>query len=134
VGLGLGYDEVLLDAITRGGNGNHRFAETADVASAEIAQTVSDLLDVSVLAATLRITPSDEAVHTIVVQHDVPNWAADGSVVVALGDLFAGEQRRADGRGRDGLGCRYLNALGLGSRFFSGFWGCLFGRLLFCGH
>jgi len=94
VGLGLGYDEVLLDAITRGGNGNHRFAETADVASAEIAQTVSDLLDVSVLAATLRITPSDDAVHTIVVQHDVPNWAADGSVVVALGDLFAGEQRR----------------------------------------
>ena len=52
IGVGLGYDENLLDALTRGGNGNHRFAETADVAAAEIAQTVSDLLDVSVLAAT----------------------------------------------------------------------------------
>ena len=94
VGLGLDYDEVLLDAMTRGGNGTHRFAETVDVASAEIAQTVSDLLDVSVLAATLRITPSDAAVNRITVRHDVPHWADDRSVVVALGDLYSGEQRR----------------------------------------
>jgi Ca-activated chloride channel family protein len=84
VGLGLGYDEVLLDFITRGGNGNHRFADSVDVATAEIAQTVSDLLDVSALAATLRITPSDSAVNRITVRNDVPNWADERSVVVAL--------------------------------------------------
>ena len=94
VGLGLRYDEVLLDSLTRGGNGNHRFAHTADVATAEIAQTVSDLLDVSVLAATLRITPSDPAVHRVTVRHDVPTWADDRSIVVGLGDLYGGEERR----------------------------------------
>ena len=94
VGLGLGYDEVLLDSITRGGNGNHRFAATADVASAEIAQTVSDLLDVSVLAATLRITPRDPAVQRVTVRHDVPTWADGQSIVVGLGDMYGGEARR----------------------------------------
>ena len=32
LGLGLGYDEVLLEAITRGGNGSHRFAPDVDTA------------------------------------------------------------------------------------------------------
>ena len=94
VGLGLGYDEQFLDALTRGGNGNHRFAETADVASAEIAQTVSDLLDVSVLAATVRISPDPDVVNRITVRHDVPNWADERSVVISIGDLYANEQRR----------------------------------------
>ncbi|MFY9331943.1 MAG: VWA domain-containing protein [Candidatus Nanopelagicales bacterium] len=65
LGLGLRYDEILLDAVTRGGNGNHRFAPDVDTAVSEIQQTVSDLLDVSVVAATdtspRRAMPSTES-------------------------------------------------------------------------
>ena len=94
VGLGLRYVEHLLGALTRGGTGNHRVAATIDEAAAEIAQTVSDLLDVSVVAATVRIVPDPDVVNSVTVRHDVPNWADERSIVVSLGDLYAGEQRR----------------------------------------
>lgn len=94
LGLGLGYDEILLDAITRAGNGNHRFAPDIDTAVAELQQTVSDLLDVSALATTVRITPHGEAIDGIRVHHDLPTWREPGSVIINIGDLYAGEQRK----------------------------------------
>lgn len=94
LGLGLGYDEVLLDTITRGGNGNHRFAPDVDSAVAEIQETVTDLLDVSVLAVTARITPEGDAIDGIRLRQDLPVWREPGSLVVNIGDLYAGEERK----------------------------------------
>ena len=94
LGLGLGYDEVLLDAITRGGNGNHRFAPDIDTAVHEIQQTVTDLLDVSVIAATLRITPHGDAIDGIRLRQDLPVWREPGALVINIGDLYAGEERK----------------------------------------
>jgi Ca-activated chloride channel family protein len=94
LGLGLGYDELLLDAITRGGNGNHRFAPDIDTAVHEIQQTVTDLLDVSVIAATLRITPQGDAIDGIRLRQDLPVWREPGALVINIGDLYAGEERK----------------------------------------
>lgn len=94
LGLGLGYDEVLLDSMTRGGNGNHRFAPDVDTAVSEIQQTVSDLLDVSVVAATVRITPQGNAIDGIRLRQDLPVWREPGALVINIGDLYAGEQRK----------------------------------------
>lgn len=94
LGLGLGYDEVLLDTITRGGNGSHRFAPDIDTAVREIQQTVTDLLDVSVIAATVRITPFGNAIDGIKLHQELPVWREPGALVVNVGDLYAGEQRK----------------------------------------
>ena len=94
LGLGLGYDEVLLDAITRSGNGTHRFAPDIDTAVKELQQTVTDLLDVSVLAATVRITPLGDAIDGITIRQDLPVWREPGALVINVGDLYAGEERK----------------------------------------
>lgn len=94
LGLGLGYDEVLLDAITRAGNGQHRFAPDIDTAVAELQQTVADLLDVSALATTVRITPIGEAIDAIRVHQDLPVWREPGALVINVGDLYSGEERK----------------------------------------
>jgi len=94
LGLGLGYDESLLQEITTGGNGTHRFAPDIDAAVHEIQETVADLLDVSVLAATLRITPKDNHVDGIRIRQDVPVWREPGALVVNIGDMYAGEERK----------------------------------------
>lgn len=94
LGLGLGYDEVLLDTITRGGNGTHRFAPDIDTAVKEIQQTVTDLLDVSVLAATVRITPQGDAIDGIRLRQDLPVWREPGALVINVGDLYSGEERK----------------------------------------
>jgi len=94
LGLGLGYDEYLLREITTGGNGNHSFAPDIDTAVQAIAQTVTDLLDVSVLATTLRITPKDQHVDGIRIRQDIPVWREPGALVVNLGDMYAGEERK----------------------------------------
>ncbi len=94
LGLGLGYDEYLLQELTTGGNGNHSFAPDVDTAVQAITQTVTDLLDVSVLAATLRITPKDQHVDGIRIRQDIPLWREPGALVVNLGDMYAGEERK----------------------------------------
>lgn len=94
VGLGLGYDEVLLETITRGGNGNHRFAPDIDTAVGELQQAVTDLLDVSTLATTVRIRPVNDLVDRITIRQDLPAWREPDAFVVNVGDLYAGEERR----------------------------------------
>lgn len=93
LGIGEGYDEVLLEAITRGGNGTHAFAPDVDSAIREISQVVTDLLDKSVVAAMMRIRPNAE-VSTVMVRQDLPHWVDGDAIVVNLGDLFAGETRK----------------------------------------
>ena len=94
LGLGLGYDEDLLDRITRGGNGSHCFAPDVDTAVRQLQQTVTDLLDVSVLAATVRIAPNSGAVDGVRLRQDLSVWHEPGALVVNVGDLYAGEERR----------------------------------------
>ena len=94
LGLGLGYDEHLLQEITMGGNGNHRFAPDVDTAVSEIAQTVNDLLDVSAIATTVRITPLNQLVDSIQLRQDLPVWREPGSLIINIGDMYAGEERR----------------------------------------
>jgi Ca-activated chloride channel family protein len=94
LGLGEGYDEVLLEAITRGGNGTHAFAPDVDAAMHEIQEVVTDLLDKSVVAALMRIRPQTGLVDSVMILQDLPNWAEGDTIVVNLGDLFAGEERK----------------------------------------
>lgn len=93
IGLGLGYDEELLAAIADGGSGTHVFAQDADDLPGAIAQEIDGLLDKSVLAATLRITGRDGLVDSVSTLQGLPSWNEGETVVLALGDLYAGEER-----------------------------------------
>lgn len=94
LGFGVGYDEVLLEAITRGGNGEHRFAPDVDTCMSEIADVATDLLRKTVLGALLRIVPQSRLVGVVTVRNAVPHWIDGDAVVVNLGDLYGGEERR----------------------------------------
>jgi Ca-activated chloride channel family protein len=96
IGLGLGYDELILEALATGGGGAHRFASTVDEAVGAIAAEVNDLLDKSVVNAVLRVRPVaglTEAPKIQVLQR-LPFWKDGEDYVVQLGDLYAGENRR----------------------------------------
>lgn len=94
LGLGEGYDEVILAALARGGSGEHRFAPDVDAASAEFTGLVDDLLGKSVTGALLRVHPQHGLVDTVRVHGSLPSWQDGGAVVVNLGDLYGGEERR----------------------------------------
>ena len=93
IGLGLGYDEMLMAAIARGGSGNTHFAEEADTAGAVIAAEVDDLLEQVVQAASLTVRPSAD-VAAIRLYNDLPHAPIEGGFMVELGDFYAGEERR----------------------------------------
>lgn len=93
IGIGLGYDEVLLSALARGGQGNHVFAEQVDDAAAAVAGEVEGLLSKTVQAASLIIR-SEAAVDTVTIWNDLPSSPIDGGIMVELGDLWAGETRK----------------------------------------
>ena len=93
IGIGVGYDDQILSELAIGGTGNHSFAEEADAASAAIAGELDGLMSKTVQAASLTITPGD-AVETITVLNDLPSQVLPGGVLVELGDLYSGEQRR----------------------------------------
>ena len=94
LGYGLGYDETLLSAITRGGSGNHHFAENPDSAGAAIASEVTDLLAKSVQAASLTIHFS-ESVELLTLYNDLPATVIGlGKVMVELGDFYFEEERK----------------------------------------
>jgi Ca-activated chloride channel family protein len=93
VGIGRGYDELLLAELARAGQGNHVFAEHGDGAAAAVAGEVDGLLSKTVQAASLIIRP-DAAVDTVTVWNDLPGHPIDGGIMVELGDLWAGEERK----------------------------------------
>ena len=94
IGYGLGYDEELLVALARGGNGDHVFAEDVDQLQPAIADQVTGLLAKAVTAASITIRPLGEGLAGIRVLHDVPTAQIDGEVIAQLGDLYQGESRR----------------------------------------
>ena len=93
VGIGTGYDESLLADLARGGQGNHVFAEHGDSAAAAAAGEIQGLLSKTVQAASLLIRP-DGAVETVTVWNDLPGHPVDRGIMIELGDLWAGEERK----------------------------------------
>ena len=93
VGIGLGYDERLLADLARGGQGSHVFAEHGDGAAAAVAGEVEGLLSKTVQAASLLVRPA-APVESVTVWNDLPGHAVDGGIMVEVGDLWAGEERR----------------------------------------
>ena len=96
IGLGNGYDEIILEALATGGGGAHRFASTIDEAVGAIAAEVSDLLDKSAVNAVLRVKPVQGFTQPPQIQviQRLPFWKDGEDYVVQLGDLYAGENRR----------------------------------------
>ncbi len=93
VGIGLGYDELLLSEVAGGGQGNHVFAEEGDAAAAAVAGEVEGLLSKTVQAASLLIRPAG-SVASVTVWNDLPGNPVSGGIMVELGDLWASEQRK----------------------------------------
>ena len=96
IGLGNGYDEMILSALSRGGGGQHRFAATIDEAIGAIAAEVNDLLEKSAINAILKVTPVPglTGVPAIELLQQLPYWKEGDTYVVQLGDFYAGENRR----------------------------------------
>lgn len=93
LGFGLGYDEVLLAAIARGGAGNELFAEEADTAVALIGGEIDGLLTVVAQAASLRLTWTPQ-VAGIEVLNDLPVVGLPDGAMLELGSFYGGETRR----------------------------------------
>ncbi len=93
VGIGLGYDETLMAAIARGGQGSHAFAADGDGAGAVVAGEVAGLLSKTVQAASLIVRPRG-SVETVTIWNDLPSQAVFNGVMIELGDLWAGEARK----------------------------------------
>jgi Ca-activated chloride channel family protein len=118
IGIGAGYDEILLNEVATAGNGSHRFAFTPDDAAAVVGEEAGDLLSKSIVNAFVRIKPSDpDMIDRIGTLHHVPRWVesdanGDAVVVMPLGDLYSGETRELlvhfDVPGIAGLGLHTL--------------------------
>ncbi len=93
IGIGLDYDEQLLAAIAGGGQGGHAFALDGDAAGAAVAGEVTGLLSKSVQAASLIVRP-ETSVDSVTVWHDLPSTTIEDGLMLELGDLWAGEQRK----------------------------------------
>jgi len=99
IGIGDGYDEILLSHLATSGAGSHRFALTDDDAIAVMSEESGDLLNKSIVNAALRLRPMDEClIEGVTTFQALPRWREtdpDGApvLVIALGDLFAGETR-----------------------------------------
>ena len=96
IGLGTGYDEILLEASAQGGGGVHRFAATIDEAIGAIAEEVDHLLDKSVVNTVLRIKPIT-GIHGapgVELLQPFPVLRNGDEYLVQLGDMYAGENRR----------------------------------------
>lgn len=93
VGIGRGYDEDLLEVLSREGGGNSHFAETGDDAGAQLASEVDGLLEQAVQAASLTCRPSDE-VASVRLFNDLSSTALPDGFMTELGDLSSGEKRK----------------------------------------
>lgn len=114
IGIGLGYDEQVLAALTEGGAGNHAFAEQPEAAATALASEVEGLLSKNVQAASLLIKPGAD-IKTISILNDLPSQAVADGILVELGDFYADETRRLvlafDVPGRSSLGLATIGEL-----------------------
>ncbi len=93
LGYGRGYDETLLAAIARSGNGNHVFADNPDAAGSAIGGEVEGLLAKSAQAATLTVRYIPQV--QLSLYNDLPaHQVGDGEVMIELGDFYGSESRK----------------------------------------
>ncbi|MGB3675445.1 MAG: VWA domain-containing protein [Candidatus Nanopelagicales bacterium] len=93
IGIGVGYDELILTEVATGGAGNHAFANGADDAAVAVAAELDGLLSKTVQAASLLIEPTGD-VSGITVLNDLSTMAVESGVLAELGDFYSGESRR----------------------------------------
>jgi Ca-activated chloride channel family protein len=93
IGIGGGYDEDLLEAISRGANGNSHFAENGDEAGGHLASEVDGLLEQVAQAVSLTVKPT-ESVSQVRLFNDLPVSSIEGGFMVELGELVAEENRK----------------------------------------
>ena len=93
LGVGLGYDETLLEAIAGGGTGNHCFAETPDDAAEAFATEIGGLLDAVALGTTVTLRPG-ALITEVRLLNQLPCATLDEGLRVEVGDLYTEEQRR----------------------------------------
>lgn len=93
LGMGLGYDEILLSAIARQGAGNEHFAEEADTAAGVIAKECGELLSQRFLSCRLTVTPANGVTGMRVLNEATMRELADG-VQIEMGG-FQPEQLRS---------------------------------------
>ena len=93
LGLSEHYDETALAAMSLGGNGDHRFAADIDQAIGMIGEAVDELLDKSIIAASLRIRRQPGLVSDVLLRNGMAAVLEGDDVVVSLGDLYAAEER-----------------------------------------
>jgi Ca-activated chloride channel family protein len=93
IGIGLDYDDSLLAAVAKHGQGGHAFAPDGDAAAGAVSGEVEGLLSKTVQAASLTIRPHGP-VEQITLWNDLPSHATQDGIVVELGDLWAGEERK----------------------------------------
>ncbi|MCB0829230.1 MAG: VWA domain-containing protein, partial [Solirubrobacterales bacterium] len=90
IGIGLDYDEDLLEAISVGGSGNAHFAETGDEAGAQLASEVDGLLEQVAQAASLTVKPGDQ-VSQVRLFNDLPVSGIEDGFMVELGEFSSEE-------------------------------------------
>jgi len=93
IGIGAGYDEDLLEAISRGASGNSHFAENGDEAGAHLASEVEGLLEQVAQAVSLTVRP-EGSVSQVRLFNDLSVSQIDGGFMVELGELVADENRK----------------------------------------
>lgn len=93
LGMGLGYDETVLEAISREGAGNQHFAAEADTAAGAIGAECGELLGQRFLQCRLTVTCGN-GVQDVTVLNDATVRPFDGGVSIELGNL-APEQTRS---------------------------------------
>ncbi len=93
LGFGLGYDETLLSAVAKGGNGNELFAESADAAGGAIAGEIDGLLSQSIQAASLLVAMSPH-VRAVRVVNELTSDMVQGGLQIELGGFYAEETRK----------------------------------------
>jgi hypothetical protein len=104
LGLGLGYDEVLMAGVARGGTGNHHFAEEGDTAGRLIAGEVDaairltderpERLNVDQTAAALELA-RDGAVPATLAQRVVPRLQQEAPGLRSALNARAGDRARS---------------------------------------
>lgn len=93
LGVGLGYDEALLDVIAREGTGDMHFAAEADTAAGSVAQECGELLGHRFLQCRLTVSPGN-GVGPVSLLNDLAHQTMpNGDLVIQLGHLASDQSR-----------------------------------------
>jgi Ca-activated chloride channel family protein len=93
IGIGSDFDEELLTRMADAGGGNAHYAETADEAPGIFSRELDGLTQVAAQNVSIEIRPSAQ-VQLLGILNEYPQVYVPGGVQIALGDAYAGEQRR----------------------------------------